>query len=161
MDDTPKSAASGTIALSEIEGSAVLQLGGDWTLAHYRTLAARVAQFRAQAEQAGCVDFGGIGALDTAGASLLFDLLDTDRLAQACSPDSALAPERRALIEAVRTALAQNPDPVPAPRNSTLGDILEHIGLASARFWRDGIGLLGFIGLTLEATACTVFQPQR
>ncbi|ANQ84442.1 MlaE family lipid ABC transporter permease subunit [Azoarcus olearius] len=157
MSDT---SSSGRAELLAAAGGGVLRLSGDWTLAHYRSIADTVSALRANVQHGTAVDASGLGALDTAGASLLVQLLGHDGL-QALSTDPALAPERRALLRAVADALATPPEPEPADTGSALGDVLEHIGIAMGVFWRHAVGLLGFIGLTLESAFRIIAQPAR
>lgn len=149
----------GRAELAAAAGEPLLRISGDWTLAHYRQLAAEVAALRS-GPGAGVthVDLAALGALDTAGASLLADLLGGERL-QALVADPAVPAERRALLRAVASALCAPPDKPAAAECSAIGDVLEHIGIAMVAFWRHAVGLLGFIGLTLEAALRVAVSP--
>ncbi|MDO9596944.1 MAG: ABC transporter permease [Azoarcus sp.] len=157
MEPSP---SAGTIELSGSAEQALLRVGGDWTLAHYRALAAQIAPVRARLHEHARIELDGLGAIDTAGAHLLFDLLGAARIRALSGDGSPLAPERRALLRVVEAALAM-PPPAPAAPGSAVGDVLEHIGITAVVFWRHIVGLLGFIGLTLDTAVRIAFRPQR
>ncbi|HBC23645.1 MAG TPA: ABC transporter permease, partial [Pseudomonas sp.] len=48
---------------------------GDWTLAHYAALRREVQRLRARIDERSQIELSGLGALDTAGAGLLVELL--------------------------------------------------------------------------------------
>ena len=151
----------GQFQFTPMAGAACLRLSGDWTLAHHGALT-RQLQALQQALPAYCaIDCSALGALDTAGASLLHQLLGSERLQQLAEDSSALAPERRALLGAVARALQQSDAPASAPAGSALGDLLEQAGRAMQGFWRHGVGLSGFIGLTLETGLRLLPRPRR
>ncbi|THF63750.1 ABC transporter permease [Pseudothauera nasutitermitis] len=157
MHDNP---SGGRADFAAASGGSVLRLSGDWTLAHYRPLAGRLAALRAQLRDDTRLDAAALGTVDTAGASLLFELLGPARL-RALLADATLAPERRALLQAVADALAAPAAEAPRRSGSAIGDVLEHIGITTGVFWRNLTGLLGFIGLTLEAGLRTLLMPRR
>ncbi|THF61708.1 ABC transporter permease [Pseudothauera rhizosphaerae] len=138
----------------------MLHIGGDWTLDHYRPLAARLDALRAQLRADTRIDIAALGALDTAGASLLFELLGQERLRTVLA-DATLAPERRALLQAVAGALTGPVAEAPRRSGSAIGDVLEHVGIATGIFWRNLTGLLGFIGITLECGLRILPRPWR
>jgi len=135
-----------------------LCVGGAWTLSNYRALAPRVADLRGRIRPEAKIDFSALSALDTAGARLLCELVGAGRL-KSILPDAALAPEQRMLLETVASALAT---PAASPHDEyRFGDLLVRIGEAASAFWKHTVGLLGFIGLTLEALARTAWRPRR
>ncbi|MDR2032463.1 MAG: ABC transporter permease [Azoarcus sp.] len=152
------SATSGSIELRSAQDTLVLCVGGQWTLSHYPALAARVAALRGRAGPRARIDFSGLTALDTAGARLLCELAGAGVLRSQLA-DAALAPGQRALLEAVAVAL----DGPAAPRieGYRFGDVLAHVGEAVVAFWRHVVALLGFIGITCEGLARTVWRPWR
>ena len=150
----------GSAELASLEGENRLQLGGDWTLAHYRALAARVAVLAPRLDSGTRIEVDGLGALDTAGVALLHELLGRERLAELAAPGSALGAERRALLQAVGTAL-DTETPVPAKRSHALGDVLEHVGQTTLTFGRHMRGIAGFIGITLQTALVVMLQPRR
>ncbi|MBV6272902.1 ABC transporter permease [Alcaligenaceae bacterium CGII-47] len=144
----------------------VLNLRGDWTLDNYTVLGEQIARFHAEdvgpaALSADRVNGAGVTALDTAGASRLFELLGSDEtLARSLS---TLPAERVALLQAVAVAVAQNRT---APqrsgaKSSRFVALLGRIGLRIEEVWRQSRMLLGFMGLTLEALVRNLVRPGR
>jgi phospholipid/cholesterol/gamma-HCH transport system permease protein len=138
-----------------------LRIGGDWTLAHYTVLEAQVQALRDRLPDAAAVELGGLGALDTAGAALLVELLGSQRLAELAASAPGLPEERRALLQVVCRAMAGVAGGQPARRPSTLLELLGTIGAALERLWRQSGALLGFIGLTLATLFATLWRPRR
>ncbi|MDR2208438.1 MAG: ABC transporter permease [Azoarcus sp.] len=135
-----------------------LRIGGAWTLSHYRTLAPQVADLRGRIGPGVKIDFSSLTALDTAGARLLCDLIGAERL-KGTLTDAALAPERHTLLKTVASALAASVAP---PREGyRFGDVLVRIGKAVSAFREHMVGLLGFVGLTLDRLAHTIWRPRR
>ena len=150
----------GSAEWASLEGDNRLQLGGDWTLAHYRALAARVAALAPRLDPGTHIEFDQLGALDTAGVALLRELLGHERLAQLATEGSPLGVEQRALLKIVGNALDAE-TPAPAKRGYALGDVLEHVGQTTLVFWRHISGIAGFIGLTLQTALAVTLQPRR
>src|SRR5690606_32977226 len=128
-----------------------LQLGGDWTLAHYEQLAAEVSAWRQRLVPQMTVELAEMGELDTAGVALLVDLLGSERLVALSHNASGLSEERRALLLTMAATLGTVPEPVTVPRRSTAIELLGQIGASMVRLWRQSIDLLGFIGLVLAS----------
>jgi phospholipid/cholesterol/gamma-HCH transport system permease protein len=146
------------LELHDGENTPWLCVGGAWTLSHYRALAPRVADLRERIVPGAKIDLSALSALDTAGARLLCELVGAGNLKSTLT-DAALTPEQRMLLETVASALAT---PVAPPHDGyRFGDLIVRIGEAVSAFWEHITGLLGFIGLTLEALARTVWQPRR
>ncbi|MCL1825466.1 MAG: ABC transporter permease [Betaproteobacteria bacterium] len=135
-----------------------LCVSGAWTLSHYLALAPRIASLRGRIRPGVKIDFSALTALDTAGARLLCELVGTEGLKGALI-DAALTPERRVLLETVASTPAV---PIrPPARGYHFGDLLARIGKAASAFWNHTVGLLGFIGLTLEKLTRTAWRPRR
>ena len=147
------------IALPTAE-TARLILGGDWTLAHYGALLEQVDRLKPQLDSDHEVEFGELGALDTAGASLLVELVGAERL-QARLANASLSSERRALLETVADALLQDHCTQPHPSHSTYREFFGHIGEVVEGIWHKTRGLLGFVGLTLSSMLLITLQPKR
>ena len=150
----------GNAEFASLDGENRLQLGGDWTLAHYRALAARVAALAPRLDPGTRIEVDQLGALDTAGVALLHELLGRERLAQLAAQGSPLGAERRALLQAVSTAL-DTETPAPAKRGHAVGDVLEHVGQTTLTFGRHMSGIAGFIGITLQTALVVMVQPRR
>ena len=143
------------------DAPAALRIGGDWTLAHYAALEGQVRAARGGLRADVPVDLGALGALDTAGAGLLVELLGGRRLAQLAAEAPDLAPERRALLQTVAQALADAGSAPLAARAPLWRELLGQIGVAMASLWQHGVALLGFIGMTLAALLANLFRPRR
>ena len=142
----------------------VLHLRGDWTLPHYAQLEMLVAQLAPRLQASATIDVAELGALDTAGAQLLQQLLGEAGLQALLGEQSPLPVERRALLQAVVQALAQTPSPSGPKRAfiaSVLTDSLETLGRLTVSGWRYALSLLGFIGLVLENMAHVALRPGR
>ena len=143
------------------DAPAGLRIGGDWTLAHYARLEDEVLQRRDLLDNAARIDLQDLGALDTAGAALLVALLGTQRLAQLAKDAPGLASERRALLQAVGSAIAEAGDGMPAKRIPAWREFFGQIGQALEELCQQGLALLGFIGMTLAAMAAITLRPSR
>jgi phospholipid/cholesterol/gamma-HCH transport system permease protein len=140
---------------------------GDWTLDNYAALGQQIARFRTDAAGSASMasaqdrhlDLSGLGAVDTAGASRLFELLGVGLIGKIS--DSELSPERNALMQTVATAMSATGQVGHAPRRSAGIELLGRIGRAMEVFWRHMLSLLGFMGLTLEALAHNFMRPRR
>ena len=142
----------------------VLHLRGDWTLPHYAQLEMLVAQLAPRLQASATIDVAELGALDTAGAQLLQQLLGEAGLQALLGEQSPLPVERRALLQAVVQALAQTPSPSGPKRAfiaSVLTDSLETLGRLTVSGWRHALSLLGFVGLVLENMARVALRPGR
>jgi len=138
-----------------------LTVAGDWTLAHYGALERTVTMLKAPLDQGTAIDLSGLGTLDTAGASLLASLLGPARLGDLAHGDPNLPAAQRALLQTVGKAMADYTKPQPRHRSNTLTLKLARIGAAMENIYRQQLRLLGFIGLTLESLAHTLFHPRR
>ncbi|UTW09674.1 MlaE family ABC transporter permease [Pseudomonas benzenivorans] len=138
-----------------------LQIGGDWTLPHYTALQPQVLALRGSVPDDAAVELAGLGALDTAGAALLVELLGSQRLVELATSAPGLPDERRALLKVVCQAMAGAAPAAPARRPSTLHELLGTIGAALEGLWRQSGALLGFIGLTLAALLASLWRPSR
>ncbi|MBU1329945.1 MAG: MlaE family lipid ABC transporter permease subunit [Gammaproteobacteria bacterium] len=138
-----------------------LRIGGDWTLAHYAQLLPQVDALRSQLDVEVRVDLSGLGALDTAGAALLVELLGAGRLAELAADAPDLSRERRALLQTIGQAMADNEAPAQAKSGTALGDVFAHIGEATLTIWQHLVALLGFIGLTLSTLVSVLLRPKR
>ncbi|MFJ3049005.1 MlaE family lipid ABC transporter permease subunit [Pseudomonas nitroreducens] len=154
-------AQPGQLQLDTSATPSLMHISGDWTLAHFATLQAQVAAQRS-AESPAELDFAGLGALDTAGAALLAEIIGGARMSQLDQIARNLPVERQALLRTVGSAITQCrlDEKGPAPGNA-LVDVLERIGVATLTFKDHLIGVLGFIGLTLQTLVRNLFRPRR
>ena len=137
---------------------ACLRIAGDWTLAHYADLRRDSEQLRSQCAADAVADISQLGRLDTAGASLLAELLGAERLSR-CT--GQLPEASRALLQTVYCSVQDYCVPTKAPERNVFMVLLERIGCAVAVLWDDTRQLLGFIGLILETIVRRLFQPHR
>jgi phospholipid/cholesterol/gamma-HCH transport system permease protein len=139
-----------------------LRVTGDWTLAHYAELKHLSETLRGQYDAGTTIDLNGLGALDTAGASLLVELLGSERLGKSAEhPDCTISTADRALLQTVYRSLTDFCVPVKEPEISVSVQLLTRIGRAVDTVWQDTLQLLGFVGLILETIARGLFRPKR
>lgn len=106
---------------------ACLRITGDWTLAHYASLKRESERLRAQYAADTVADLSQLGRLDTAGASLLAELLGSERLSR-CT--DGLPEASRALLKNVYCSVQDYCIPVKEPERNVLLLLLERIGCA-------------------------------
>jgi phospholipid/cholesterol/gamma-HCH transport system permease protein len=134
---------------------------GDWVLAHYRLLEPAVGQLQARLPADVVFDLSQLGSLDTAGATLLVNLLGDQRISDLKQLAPTLPVERRVLLETVGRAL-QGFEPPPAEKPPGLAiELLANVGRSMENFWHNLVALLGFIGLTLQTLFASLLRPTR
>ncbi|HHK4126661.1 TPA: MlaE family ABC transporter permease [Yersinia enterocolitica] len=138
-----------------------VSIKGDWVLAHYRVLESVVTQFRASQPQSVVFDLTQLGALDTAGATLLALLLGEERINHLRELAPKLPEERRTLLETVSRVLPDLASESSEKSPSFWLELLANTGRSVDNLWQDIKSLLGFVGLTLEALFSTIFRPSR
>lgn len=138
-----------------------VSIKGDWVLAHYSVLEPAVAQFRANQPQTVAFDLNQLGALDTAGATLLALLLGEERISNLRELAPQLPEERRTLLQTVSHVLPDLALESSEKPPSFWLELLANTGRSVDNLWQDIKSLLGFVGLTLEALFSTVFRPSR
>ncbi len=149
------------LASSRTDAPSGVRIGGDWTLVHYAQLEAQVLALQGHLDARAAIDLTELGALDTAGAALLVELLGSQRLAQLATQAPNLASERRALLQTVGNAMASAGDVTTQRPLATWRELLGHIGQALEEFYQQCIALLGFIGLTLATMLKILLRPGR
>jgi phospholipid/cholesterol/gamma-HCH transport system permease protein len=156
------STSAGTAHLDTSTAPPSLRITGDWTLAHYTNLKKLSDKLDGRYDAGARVDLNGLGALDTAGASLLVELLGPERIEQSAEQtDCSLSAADRALLKTVYRSLNDFCVPEKAPEEATGIQVLARIGAAVDAVWLDSKQLLGFIGLILETFAHSIFRPKR
>ena len=152
----------GSAHLDTAFSPARLRVSGDWTLAHYTALKHLSEKLRGQYDANTSIDLNGLGALDTAGASLLVELLGSERLGKTAEhPDCTLSTADRALLQTVYRSLSDFCVPIKEPEISVSVQLLTRIGRAVDKVWTDTLQLLGFVGLILEVIARGLLRPKR
>ncbi|MNQ48643.1 MULTISPECIES: ABC transporter permease [unclassified Pseudomonas] len=153
---------TGSARLDTSQTPALLRITGDWTLAHYADLKRLRETLKGQYDERTTINLNGLGALDTAGASLLVELLGAERLGKSAEhPDCSLSAADRALLQTVYCSMADFCIPVKEPDISVGVQLLTRIGRAVDTVWQDTLQLLGFVGLILETIARGLFRPKR
>ncbi|PXX91752.1 ABC transporter permease [Marinobacter vulgaris] len=138
-----------------------LIITGDWTLANYARLKQEVDAAMASEKMADhSPELSSIGALDTAGASLLADLLGAKRLEALTDEASGLPPERRDLLQLVADAMA-TPDKDWPRQRSPIAAFLARLGQQVEGYWGQQRLLMGFTGQILATIAAISPKPWR
>ncbi|CRM64675.1 putative phospholipid ABC transporter permease protein MlaE [Pseudomonas sp. 31 R 17] len=140
----------------------LLRITGDWTLDHYAKLKKLSNTLDGQYDAGAHIDLNGLGALDTAGASLLVELLGPERIERSAEQsDCSLSAADRALLKTVYRSLNDFCVPLKEPEEGAGVQLLARIGRAVDTVWQDGMKLLGFIGLILETFVRGILRPKR
>lgn len=134
-----------------------LHLRGDWTLAHYRKLRARIGRAPVSASR---LDASALTGLDTAGATLLVQVLGASRLQELLEEANGLSGERHALLAAVADAMSEQAPPS-GRRGYRIGDHLARLGAAMIRSQQSVKLFLGFLGKALATLVVDVPRPWR
>ncbi|MEX3774775.1 MlaE family lipid ABC transporter permease subunit [Pseudomonas sp. MYb118] len=156
------STTPGSALMDASHTPAQLRVVGDWTLAHYATLKQACEKLRGQYDDNTHIDLNGLGALDTAGASLLVEMLGSQRLGRSAEhPDCTLSAADRALMQTVYRSMTDFCVPIKEAEISVGIQLLTRIGRAVDAVWQDTLQLLGFVGLILETLFRGLFRPWR
>jgi len=151
----------GSAVLDATSQPAQLRISGDWTLTHYSALKRQTDDLGGNYDANVPVDLSGLHALDTAGASLLVELLGTERLARLAVQAPDLPVSSRALLQTIQAALCDYCAPVKEPETAVGLQLLARIGGAVYTLWSDTLQLLGFIGLIIETLLRNFLRPRR
>ena len=161
MEPTIITAKTGDAQLDTSSKPARLHISGDWTLANYARLKQLNAQLAGKYDDSTHVDLDDVTRLDTAGASLLVELLGAERVSQLADTTSRLPAADRALLQTVYSSMRDFCVPTKAPEENTGIQVLSRIGCAVDKLWQDSLKLLGFIGLILQTLARNLFHPKQ
>ena len=151
----------GSVRLDTSTQPTALWIGGDWTLAHYHDLKRQTDALSDGFGASTHVDMSELGALDTAGASLLVELLGVQRLRLLAVQAPNLPESSRALMQTIQSALCDYCQPMKDPEVAVGTQLLARIGSAVEVIWTDTLQLLGFVGLILQTFVTTLFRPKR
>ncbi|WP_186347955.1 ABC transporter permease [Pseudomonas lundensis] len=161
MEPTIITAKAGDAQLDTSSKPARLHISGDWTLANYTRLKQLNAQLAGKYDDNTHVDLDDVTRLDTAGASLLVELLGAERVSQLADTTSRLPAADRALLQTVYSSMRDFCVPTKAAEENTGIQVLSRIGCAVDKLWQDSLQLLGFIGLILQTLARNLFRPKQ
>jgi phospholipid/cholesterol/gamma-HCH transport system permease protein len=153
--------AAGSALLNTSTDPAQLRIAGDWTLAHYHDLKRQTDRLSNGFNPGTQIDMSDLGALDTAGASLLVELLGAQRLRLLAVQAPNLPESSRALMQTIQSALCDYCQPIKEPEAAVGMQLLARIGAAVDVIWKDTLQLLGFIGLILQTFVATMLRPRR
>ena len=138
-----------------------LTVSGDWTLPNYGSLKRDVQKATAMELPNGhSVNLATINALDTAGASLLVDLLGARQLHELTEQTPGLSSERQELLRLVANAMA-SPEGETALRSNPITEFLAGVGEKIEDFWHQQRLLIGFTGQILATLASILATPWR
>ncbi|HIO29421.1 MlaE family ABC transporter permease [Marinobacter salarius] len=138
-----------------------LTVSGDWTLPNYGRLKRDVQKTAAMESPNGySVNLATINALDTAGASLLVDLLGARQLHELTEQTPGLSSERQELLRLVANAMA-SPEGETALRSNPITEFLAGVGEKIEDFWHQQRLLIGFTGQILATLASILVTPWR
>lgn len=136
-----------------------LRASGAWTLSAHAALHELTRSHAWPAATDAQLDLSGLTALDTAGAYALIGWVGPDRWLQAIDA-STVRQAQQALLSTVHAAIGtMGHSALPRVRDGL--DSLESIGRNVLGLHGTVMGLLGFIGLTLEALGRTIWRPKR
>jgi len=161
LEPTIITAKAGDAQLDTSSKPARLHISGDWTLANYARLKQLNAQLAGKYDDSTHVDLDDGTRLDTAGASLLVELLGAERVSQLADTTSRLPAADRALLQTVYSSMRDFCVPTKAAEENTGIQVLSRIGCAVDKLWQDSLKLLGFIGLILQTLARNLFHPKQ
>ena len=138
-----------------------LTVSGDWTLPNYGRLKRDVQKAGAMELPNGhSVNLATINALDTAGASLLVDLLGARQLHELTEQTPGLSSERQELLRLVANAMA-SPEGEKSLRSNPITEFLAGVGEKIEDFWHQQKLLIGFTGQILATLASILATPWR
>ena len=161
MEPTIITAKASDAQLDTSSKPARLHISGDWTLANYARLKQLTEQLAGKYDDSTRVDLDDVTRLDTAGASLLVELLGAERVSQLADATSKLPAADRALLQTVYSSMRDFCVPAKPPEQNTGIQVLSRIGCAVDKLWQDSLKLLGFIGLILQTLARNLFRPKQ
>jgi len=132
-----------------------LRIVGPWLMAHYSQL----SSLRVSASPYDELDFSQMDDLDTAGASMLIEIIGAEPLSALLADRcTGLANSRKRLIN---TILASKSPDAPPPRQPNWVDAIARLGELAVTGWQNFVLLAGFIGLTLTTLAGVIPRPQH
>lgn len=138
-----------------------LTVSGDWTLPNYGSLKRDVQKAAAmEVPNGNSVNLATINALDTAGASLLVDLLGARQLHELTELTPGLSSERQELLRLVANAMA-SPEGEKSLRSNPITEFLAGVGEKIEDFWHQQRLLIGFTGQILATLASILATPWR
>ncbi len=130
---------------------------GDWTLAHYGALRRTTWPMR---EKITHLDLSPINRLDTAGATLIAELIGSDALRALVERHPSLPSARRALLITVADAMIDCGELPPPSRKGPL-DLLARMGESLSDAAGKARMLIGFMGVVLGCAGRCLVSPRH
>ena len=161
MEPTTITAMAGDAQLDTSSNPARLKISGQWTLVNYARLKLLTEQLAGKYDAGTLIDLDDVSRLDTAGASLLVELLGAERVAQLADSATKLPAADRALLQTVYSSMRDFCVPVKAVEVNLCIQLLSRIGCSVNKLWQDTLQLLGFIGVILQTLARNLFRPKQ
>ncbi|MGM0633259.1 MAG: MlaE family ABC transporter permease [Pseudomonadota bacterium] len=135
-----------------------LHLRGNWTLTHYAMLRRQVRRPDLRPVR---MDASGLTGIDTAGATLLIDLLGSAQIRELLPRAEGLSEERRALLLSVADAMQRKPEPPEDIQPWRLTDMVEATGRLTWLHLQHLLQFLSFLGMSLVTLFHVLPRPDR
>ncbi len=145
--------------VEERDGVRVIHATGAWTIDHSAALASALNALSPPGDRETDIDLGGLTALDTTGAWLLYRLRRDLRYAGFEVAFSNVADAYQGLIKSVSEHDA--PCPIEPPRRHSLISQIEDLGRGAVNTFHSFIELVGYTGLVTATFFRTVVKPWR
>ncbi|SFR43766.1 phospholipid/cholesterol/gamma-HCH transport system permease protein [Marinobacter daqiaonensis] len=142
------------------QDNTTLRLSGEWTLAHFQSLRRQVQSLKKELSGIDDIDMSGVEGMDSAGASVLAELLGGARLQELVADTSSISQERQGLLLTIARALKAQDEEVPAEPQG-IRKQLARVGRLTLGFIRGQKLLAGFIGQTLATILYILPRPNR
>ncbi|MGM0450734.1 MAG: MlaE family lipid ABC transporter permease subunit [Pseudomonadota bacterium] len=143
--------------LQPTDDQGTFSASGDWTLAHYSMLRRAIL---ARRDTVTHLELGGINRLDTAGATLLAELIGGKQLRALAEQNPEIPAPRRALLITVADAMSGCGELPPRPRGGLL-ELLARMGESLTDAADKARMLIGFIGVVLSCAGRCLIAPRR
>lgn len=140
-------------------GVAVLDIGGDWTLAHAGRLERIVMEIERAAAPSARIELTGLRSLDTVGAWLLHRLIRRLEHQGGTVAIGEALPEHRILLQ--RMMLPPERIALSRPYVSLTRSFVEHVGTSTVDIAIEARDLVAFLGLTASTLLRALLRPGR
>ncbi|MGP9567330.1 MlaE family ABC transporter permease [Halomonas sp. AOP12-C2-37] len=135
-------------------------LQGEWTLANYRSIKSAIARSEIGKKSQEHISLKAITRLDTAGATLIVELIGIEKSRTVAQWADELPKEQQALL--IRIAEAMDaPLDVEPPSYSRISQALASVGQHMVALWSQQRQLLAFIGLVVATLCHLLLRPRR
>ncbi|MGO3005134.1 MAG: MlaE family ABC transporter permease [Halomonas sp.] len=135
-------------------------LQGEWMLANYRSIKSAIARSEIGKKSQEHISLKAITRLDTAGATLIVELIGIEKSRTVAQWADELPKEQQALL--IRIAEAMDaPLDVEPPSYSRISQALAGVGQHMVALWSQQRQLLAFIGLVVATLCHLLLRPRR